>query len=70
MVRSTLSGANSPYTMAETIIGNVCEQKAEDKRKLAARVYGLQEASPEFMLNKQNKSDTLYHMCGWTDSLN
>jgi len=38
--------------MAETIMGNVCEQKEEGKRKLAARVNGLQEASPEFMLNK------------------
>ena len=56
--------------MVETIMGNVCEQKEEGERKVAAIVYGLQEASPEFMLNKQNKSDTLYHMCGWTDSLN
>jgi hypothetical protein len=38
--------------MVETIMGNVCEQKEEGERKVAAIVYGLQEASPEFMLNK------------------
>ena len=47
-------------------MGNVCEQKEEGKGKLAARVYVLQEASPEFMLNKQNKYDTLYV---WMDRL-